>query len=59
MLYVALFVAFFVVFGRLEEPRTLLFLGSLLCLIVPALFCLRDDKKPVDQQSLLDTGIHV
>lgn len=49
MLYVALFVAFFVVFGRLEEPRTLLFLGSLLCLIVPALFCLRDDKKPVDR----------
>jgi hypothetical protein len=46
LVYVALFIAFFVVFGRLEDPRTYLFLGSLFCLIVPALFYLRDDKWP-------------
>lgn len=43
LVYVVLFISFLVVFGRLDDPRSYLFLGSVLCLIIPALFALKND----------------
>lgn len=44
LVYVLIFVAFVVAFGETDEPRTILFLVSLLSLTIIALFVLRDDK---------------
>ena len=44
LVYVALLIAFIVAFQSLSNPLTLLFLGSVLCLIFPALFALKDER---------------
>ena len=43
MLYVALLLSFVAVFGRLDDLRSLLFLGSVVCLVFPALLLLGND----------------
>jgi len=44
LLYVMLFISFVMVYGSWDKPWTYTFLGSILCLIIPLLFFLQDDK---------------
>ena len=43
LLYVVLFITFLVVCGNWGVPYTYIFLGSVMCLILPVLFFLNDD----------------
>lgn len=43
LLYVVLFISLLVVFGRFDRIVTYTFLGSVLCLILPVLFFLKDE----------------
>jgi hypothetical protein len=43
-LYVVLFIAFLIVYGRWDVPFTYTFLGSVLCLVIPLLFFLKDEN---------------
>lgn len=42
-LYLVLFISFLVVFGNFDKPYTYTFLGSIIALIIPLLFSLRDE----------------
>ena len=44
LLYVILFISLLVAYGNWDSPRTYTFLGSVLCIIMPLLFFLQDDK---------------
>lgn len=44
LLYLLLFISFFVVYGSLGDPITYTFLGSMICLVIPVLFFLKDDS---------------
>jgi hypothetical protein len=44
LIYVLLFIALFVVYGSFHLPYTYTFLGSIVCLIIPVLFCLKDEN---------------
>ncbi|MHC4737069.1 MAG: hypothetical protein ACYTDW_21865 [Planctomycetota bacterium] len=50
-LYVVLFISFLIVYGNFHNPITFTFLGSMLCLIIPILFFLKDENWPEEDYS--------
>ena len=44
VLYVVLFISLLVVYGSFDNPITYTFLGSIVCLIIPVLFLLKDEN---------------
>lgn len=45
LLYIVIFISFLIVYGRWNDPTTYTFLGSVLCLIIPMLFFLKDEQQ--------------
>jgi len=43
-LYLVLFISLMMVYGSLDKPITYTFLGSIICLILPVLFLLKDEN---------------
>lgn len=56
-LYLVLFISLFIVYGSLNEPITFTFLGSVLCLIIPLLFFLKDEnwQEEAPSEELIET----
>lgn len=52
LLYVMLFISFLVACGYWSVLNTYLFIGSVVCLILPALFFLNDDLEEIEGDSL-------
>ena len=52
LLYVVLFISFLVACGNWGVPITYIFLGSIVCLILPVLFFLNDDLEEIESDSL-------
>ena len=48
LLYVVLFISFLVACGNWGVPITYIFLGAVVCLILPVLFFLNDDLEEID-----------
>ena len=44
LIYVVLFISFLIVYGNFHNPITFTFLGSIVCLIIPVLFLLKDEN---------------
>lgn len=44
LIYVLLFISFLVVYGSFHIPITYTFLGSIVCLIIPVLFLLKEEN---------------
>jgi len=44
VLYVVLFISLVIVYGNFTNPLSYTFLGSILCLILPVLFFLKDEN---------------
>ena len=43
LIYLVIFISLIVVYGNWHNPRTYTFLGSILCLLIPLLFLLKDE----------------
>ena len=52
LLYVMLFISFLVACGNWSVPITYIFLGAVVCLILPVLFFLNDDLEEIEGDSL-------
>lgn len=44
LIYLVLFISFLVIYGHWDNPLTYTFLGSIVCLLIPLLFMLRDEN---------------
>ena len=53
LLYVILFISLLVAYGNWDKPTTYTFLGSVLCIIMPLLFFLQDDKWEDEEASMV------